>query len=263
MHRRAPVSAKLGEVNAPAASSGELAFLKAGTASIWITTALGVLHPYYRSVGHEWLARLGLPDWLMWATCAAELGLALTILRLPPKWWLMGSQVGGVLVFTLILATLEPMLLAHPFGVLTKNVPFAALVITTWLVSVEGWTARALWVLRVGMAIIWMTEGLIPKVLFQQPLELAVVSNCGLVPMSAPVFLMAMGFAQLISGVLVLVLPRGPLRWLLMAQVAALVVLPLLVSVQDPSLWFHPFGPMTKNLPIIVGTLGVLHRCSR
>lgn len=256
-------SAKLPTVSAQAATRGELAFLKAGTASIWLTTSLGVLHPYYRAVGHEWLAKLGLPDWLMWLTCAGELGLALLILWLPPRWWLMAAQVGGVVVFSLILAVLEPMLLAHPFGVLTKNLPFVALVICTWLVSVEGWTARASWVLRVGMAVIWMTEGLIPKVLFQQPLELAVVSNSGLVPMSAPVFLMAMGFAQLISGVLALVLSGKALRWLLMAQVAALVVLPLLVSVQDPLLWFHPFGPMTKNLPIIAGTLGVLRRCSR
>lgn len=250
-------------MSAEAASGGELAFLKAGTASIWLTTALGVLHPYYRSVGHDWLARLGLPDWLMWATCAAELGLALTMLVLPPRWWLMAAQVGGVTVFTAILAGLEPALLVHPFGVLTKNLPFVALVISTWLVSIEGWTPRALWVLRVGMALIWMTEGLFPKVLFQQPMELLVVSNSGLVPMSAPVFLRAMGFAQLISGVLALVLTGKLLRWLLMAQVAALVVLPLLVSVQDPLLWFHPFGPMTKNLPIIVGTLGVLRRCSR
>ena len=250
-------------MSAEAASGGELTFLKAGTASIWLTTALGVLHPYYRSVGHDWLARLGLPDWLMWVTCAAELGLALTILWLPPRWWLMGAQVGGVTVFTAILAGLEPALLVHPFGVLTKNLPFVALVISTWLVSVEGWTPRALWVLRVGMALIWMTEGLFPKVLFQQPMELLVVSNSGLVPMSAPVFLRAMGLAQVISGVLALVLTGRWLRWLLMAQVAALVGLPLLVSVQDPLLWFHPFGPMTKNLPIIVGTLGVLRRCSR
>jgi DoxX-like family len=41
------------------------------------------------------------------------------------------------------------------------------------------------------------------------------------------------------------------------------VVLPLLVSWQHPLLWFHPFGPMTKNLPILFGTLLVLRRCPR
>lgn len=245
-----------------APSAKELSWLKAGTASLWLTTALGVLHPYYRSVGHEWLARLGLPDGLMWATCAAELALGLIILSLPPRWWLMAAQLGGVTVFTLILALLEPSLLAHPFGLLTKNLPFAALVITVWLISVEGWTPRALWVLRAGTASIWITEGLFPKLLFQQPMELLVVSNSGLVPFSASLFLSLLGLAQVVSGVLALVLRGRWLFFLLAAQVAALVVLPLLVSWQDPLLWFHPFGPMTKNLPIIAGTLGVLRRCS-
>jgi hypothetical protein len=250
-------------MTAESATPGEVLWLKAGTASLWLCTALGVLHPYYRAVGHEWLSRLGLPDWLMWVTCAGELVLGLVILVLPPKWWLMAAQVGGVTVFTVILAGLEPALLVHPFGMLSKNYPFIALVIATWLVAKEGWTPRALWVLRFGMALVWITEGLFPKLLFQQPMELAVVSNSGLVPMSAPAFLSLLGLAQLASGVLALVLRGRLLRWLLGAQVAALVVLPALVSFQDPMLWFHPFGPMTKNFPIIFGTLGALRRCSR
>lgn len=250
-------------MRAEPATAKELLFLKAGTASIWLTTALGVLHPYYRSVGHEWLSRLGLPDWLMWLTCAAELALGLVILALPPKWWLMAAQVGGVTVFIVILAVLDPALLVHPFGMLSKNYPFIALVISTWLVAREGWTPRALGILRFGMALIWITEGLFPKLLFQQPMELAIVSNSGLVPMSAPAFLSLLGFAQLASGVLALVLRGRWLQWLLGAQVAALVLLPALVSWQDPMLWFHPFGPLTKNFPIIFGTLGVLRRCSR
>lgn len=237
--------------------------MKVGTASIWLLTALGVLHPYYREVGHEFLSRLGLPDGLMYAACAGELVLALLILALPPKTWLMAAQVGGVVFFTLVLAWLEPMLLVHPYGMLSKNYPFIALVVTCWLVAREGWTPRATWVLRGGMALVWMTEGLFPKILFQQPLELAVVAGSGLVPMSPPVFLMALGFAQLISGVLALTLKGPLLRALVGFQAASLIILPLAVSAQDPMLWFHPFGPMTKNVPIIFGTLLVLRRCSR
>ena len=68
---------------------------------------------------------------------------------------------------------------------------------------------------------------------------------------------------QAASGLGVLVL-RG--RWqdaLLYAQCAALLALPLLVSWQDPLLWVHPFGPMTKNIPILVGTLALARRCWR
>ncbi|MCC6332644.1 MAG: hypothetical protein IT380_01495 [Myxococcales bacterium] len=242
-------------------SRGELAWLKGGAASLWLTTALGVLHPHYRAVGHEWLSRLGLPDWLMWLTCAGELALGVIILVLPPRWWLMAAQVGAVAIFTVILAALEPMLLVHPFGVLSKNYPFLALVVATWLLGREGFSARALWTLRGGMALVWITEGIFPKILFPQPLELAVVEGSGLVPMSASLFLMLLGVAQAVSGVLALVLEGAPLRVLLAAQVAALVVLPALVSWQDPLLWFHPFGPLTKNLPVIAGTVAVFRRC--
>ena len=38
-------------------------------------------------------------------------------------------QVGLVLGFTTILAVSEPMLLVHPFGILSKNVPLLALVV--------------------------------------------------------------------------------------------------------------------------------------
>lgn len=235
--------------------------LKAASAFLWIATALGVLHPYYRQVGHEWLTRLGLPDILMWLACAGELVLGVVILASPPRAVLMALQVVSVSAFTLILARLDPMLLAHPYGILSKNAPFGALVIATWLVWREGWTQRAWWTLRGGMALVWVTEGLLPKVIFQQPFELDVVANSGLVSMAPSTFLMLLGIAQFLSGVLVLVLRSGWLRAVLICQAAGLAVLPLLVSWQDPMLWLHPFGPMIKNVPILVGTLEVLRRC--
>ncbi len=241
-------------------TDGEQKWLKAGCASIWLLTALGVLHPTYRAIGHEFLTRLGLPDWLMWATCVGELVLAGLILVRPPQTWAFVLQTGAVASFTVILAALEPMLLVHPYGVLSKNYPFLALVAVTWLVAQEGWTARVTWLLRGGMALVWVTEGLFPKLLFQQPLELAVVAGSGLVPMDPAVFLTLLGLAQLLSGLAVLVLRGWPLWLLLGAQAAALLVLPALVSWQDPSLWVHPFGPMTKNVPIFFGTLLALRR---
>lgn len=249
--------------SAEAASPAELRWLKAGCASIWLATALGVLHPTYRAIGHDFLTRLGLPDWLMWATCAGELGLAVLLLLRPPETWAFVLQAGAVSTFTLILAALDPMLLVHPYGVLSKNYPFLALVAVTWLVAREGWTTRVTWLLRGGMALVWMTEGLFPKVFFQQPLELAVVAGSGLVPMDPSAFLTLLGVAQLASGVAALLLRGTPLRLFVGAQAAALLVLPALVSWQDPSLWVHPFGPMTKNIPILFGTLLVLHRSRR
>lgn len=240
----------------------DLRLLRQGIASIWLTTALSVAHPHYREIGHQYLARLGLPDGCMYAACAFELALALAVLLLPVLGWLELLQGLMVVGFTVTLAVLEPILLVHPFGVLSKNYPLLCMLGTSTLVSKEGWSTKATWLLRGGMALVWLTEGIFPKLLFQQPFEVAVVANSGLSPLPASQFLAILGLAQALSGVLALVL-KG--RWLcvvIAAQLFALVVLPLLVSWQDPLLWVHPFGPMTKNLPIIAGTVVVWRRCA-
>ncbi len=48
-------------------------------AFVWQTTDLAVLHRSYCAVGHAYLNRLGLPDAVMYATCAAEVLLGLRV----------------------------------------------------------------------------------------------------------------------------------------------------------------------------------------
>jgi len=235
--------------------------LRGSVAFVWVATGLAVAHPYYREVGGAYLDRLGLPHALMFVTCGFEVLLGAWVALRPARTAVTALQVAMVLAFTAILAALDPMLLVHPFGILTKNVPLLAVLLTAWMLEREGPSRRAAWALRVGVGAIWVTEGLLPKILFQQPMELAVVAGSGLVPIDPSAFLVFMGAAQLASGLGVLLLRGRWLRALLACQAAALVVLPVLVSVQDPDLWFHPFGPLTKNLPILAGTY-VLARCS-
>ena len=235
-------------------------WLRWSVAFVWLATGLSVLQPYYRAVGHDYLGRLGLPDWVMGATCVAEVLLGLRVALGGAATWLPLLQAAVILTFSVILAFLEPLLLAHPYGVLTKNLPLLAVIGTCWLLEREGWSRRAYWLLRGGVAVIWITEGVFPKILFQQPMEREVVATSGLVPCDPGLFLAVLGAAETISGVLVLVLPCRPLRWLLVCQLAALVVLPVLVSLHDEVLWVHPFGPLIKNVPILVATVVLLRR---
>lgn len=235
-------------------------WMRSGIAFLWLATGLSLVHPAYRAIGAEYLGRLGLPEWLMFAACSGEIALGFAILRLPMSGVLASLQVGAVLFFTAVLAAVEPALLAHPFGVLSKNLPLVALVLTVWLTEREGWSPRALWILRAGMAAIWVTEGIIPKILFQTDFERQVVAGSGLVPVDPSAFLYFMGACQAASGLAALALEGRLLRFVLWAQVAALLVLPVLVSLGDPLLWVHPFGPLTKNVPILAGTVVVLRR---
>lgn len=237
--------------------------LRVAVGSVWLLTGVSVVHPHFRMIGAAYLGRLGWPVALMPVACAAEIALGLYVVARPFGGALAALQVALVLAFTAVLATLDPMLLVHPFGALTKNVPLLAAIGALWLVGREGWSGRAMWLLRAGIASVWITEGLLPKVLFQQEIELAVVRQSGLVPGDPAVFLLALGIVEALSGVLVLVLRGRALVVLLRVQAGALVVLPLLVGLQLPLLWVHPFGPLIKNIPILVGTLVLARVLSR
>lgn len=230
---------------------------------VWLFTGLAVLHPYYREIGHEYLGRLGLPDSVMYATCVFEVLLGLRVAFGPASGWITLLQVAMIGTFTVILACLEPLLLLHPFGILTKNIPLVAVILTAWLLEREGWTPRTTWVLRVGMALIWITEGLLPKIVWIQDSEIEVVRRSGMVSIEPVLFLHLLGGVLTLSGVLALVLRGWPLRTLLAAQMLALIALPVLVSLPEPRLWFHPFGPMTKNVAIIAGTAVLFLRLGR
>ena len=173
-------------------------------------------------------------------------------------------------IFTLLLAVAEPMLLVHPLGVLSKNLPFLLVVGVVWLTERGSWDARAVWLLRIAMAVVWITEGVLPKLIFQQSWELNLALKLGL-PGDPAVFIAGLGILQALSGVLVLVLPwrwaagsTRPRRWLrrlLFAQFAALLCLPIMVMALEPEWLLHPFGPLTKNAPLLVGTWILGRRC--
>lgn len=244
---------------APAAVRAEL-FLRASIAFVWAATGLLVLHPVYREVGTSYLAPMGLGSWLMPVTCAGEVGLAILILSQCSRLWLACSQTVAIAVFTVLLTLLEPMLLVHYLGMLSKNLPLVGLIWTAYFLATEGWTTKTTWLLRLSVALPWFTEGLFPKILFQQSGELAIATGLGFSGYEA-LLITVVGIAQVISSVAALTLGGRPLIVLLSLQAAALVLLPAMVTFFEPLAWVHPFGPITKNLPIIVGTLVLLNRC--
>ncbi len=235
-------------------------WFRVAAAFVWLATGSLVVVPAYRAIGRQYLELAGLPEWMMYVACAAEIILAIAVVSLPAVTWITWLQITAIAAFTLILGVADPMLLVNPFGMLTKNIPLVTTIVVAWRLQSVGWTVANQWFLRIGMAVIWVTEGLFPKILFQQQVELAVVRDSGLVPIDPSVFLVLMGLAQIVSGVLVLVVRGRLLSLLLVIQIVSLVILPLLVAKSFSLLWFHPFGPLTKNLPIIVGTFVVFLR---
>ena len=232
-------------------------FLRAGLAFVWLATGLGVLHPAYRAAGAASLGRLGLPDWLMFVTCAGEVLLGLRVLLGQAATWLVALQLAAILTFSAILSFSEPELLRDPWSRLTKNIPLLVILVVVWIVEREGWTRRARWLLRGGLALPWLIEGLIHKMLLgiSTPLTTYLLTwqHQDVARNVAVVGAIEAGAA---------IVSCGPYTWAarpaLRGQAAPLAAAMLLGSQQEPELWVHPFGPLTKNVPWLCGTLVVL-----
>ena len=227
--------------------------LRAGLAFVWLATGLGVLHPYYQKLGAESLAPLGLPPWVMVVTCVGEIVLGLRVLFGPMDAWLAASQAVLIVGFSAILSATQPQLWLYPLGLLTKNLPLLAILFVLWRLDRRGWDAVAEWTLCAGMAVIWLTDGLAAQFLYGlSPAELARVQ--AFIPFDAATAVRLLGGLSAAAAVAVLALRGWPRRVVLAAQLAVLAAVPVVASFIDPLLWVHPFGPLTKNVPLLVGT---------
>jgi hypothetical protein len=238
--------------------------VRSGLAVIWLATGLGVLHPAYRREGMASLEPLGLPSWVMVVTCVGEILLGLRVLFGRAATWLVALQGAMIVTFSVVLSLSQPELLLDPWSRLTKNLPLLAMLAVLWLVDREGWTARAVWLLRVGMASVWLLEGVIHKMLLgrETPFTAFLLGLPGVENTTRNVRFVG---ALQVTIALVSCLPRLPRMprggaplFALYCQIAALIAATLLGSIQEPLLWVHPFGPLTKTVSWLLGTVALL-----
>lgn len=116
----------------------------------------------------------------------------------------------------------------------------------------DRWHARLYFMrpaLRVMLALMWLVSGIVG--FFYPPALLAGMAMVtGLSAGTLHVFGIAGCIADLLLGVLVLARWRPPL--LAAIQIALIAGYTVFLSWAVPSLWMDPFGPLLKNLPIMV-----------
>lgn len=106
------------------------------------------------------------------------------------------------------------------------------------------------------LAAIWLYQGLVPKLLFPDGGEAAILRATGLFPGREAAVLALVGLAELAFGLALLWRPHS--RWLLHLNNAALVVLLLGALAGTPALAAAPFNPVTLNLAMIALALVAL-----
>jgi uncharacterized membrane protein YphA (DoxX/SURF4 family) len=112
---------------------------------------------------------------------------------------------------------------------------------------------RAKWIARTALGLVWVYEGLVPKLLYTTRGEIDLVERSGLYWPTPAATLYSLGVGEILGGI-----------WLLTGRaerVAAgislglLLVVGTLCAIYEPGLLHHPYGGMSKNLGLIACAL--------
>ena len=100
----------------------------------------------------------------------------------------------------------------------------------------------------VAIALMWLITAYVSWFVWPHAESRAWLAACGVPPAWQEPMLLAASVTDAAIGVLLLLRPR---RWLWAAQLALVGGYTAMLSVFLPDFWRHPFGPLTKNLPLL------------
>lgn len=103
--------------------------------------------------------------------------------------------------------------------------------------------------IRLTLAIVWLVTGLLSLGIYPQQESLALLSRVGLHGSPALAALYIGATADIVLGVLTMFAPNKKL-WVI--QALLITTYTLIISIWLPEFWLHPFGPILKNLPILM-----------
>jgi uncharacterized protein YbjT (DUF2867 family) len=124
--------------------------------------------------------------------------------------------------------------------------------------------ALDLWlpVLRIALALMWVWTGIVSLGLYPVQESYALLARVGLTGALASVALYGAALLDLALGALCVLAPRRWRRPVWLAQAVLVLGYTVLITLFLPEYWLHPYGPLSKNLPLLaaIGLLWALER---
>ncbi len=102
---------------------------------------------------------------------------------------------------------------------------------------------------KYSLAFLWLFTG-ITSISFSPEVGYEILASASITGLMADVSVYAGGALDIVIGLWLLSSIR--IRLCCIVQVVIIVLYTMLLTFIDPSFWLHPFGPITKNFPIIV-----------
>jgi len=102
---------------------------------------------------------------------------------------------------------------------------------------------------KYSLAFLWVFTG-VTSIYFSPEIGYEILARASITGIMADVSVYAGGALDILIGLWLLISFRIKLCCIL--QVTVIVLYTVLLTFIDSSFWLHPFGPITKNIPIIV-----------
>lgn len=102
---------------------------------------------------------------------------------------------------------------------------------------------------RLSLSFLWVFTGL-TSAFFARQVGYDVLGNAGITGLMADFSILSGSVLDMVIGVWLLA--GRKLKFCYLLQLAVITVYSLILTVIDPSFWIHPFGPLTKNIPLMV-----------
>lgn len=109
--------------------------------------------------------------------------------------------------------------------------------------------ATDLRLMRLTLAAMWLVTGALSLGIYPQAESLDLLERVGLQGAIAAATLYLAATLDIAPGLLTVFRPG---RFLWQAQAMLIVAYTLIISLWLPEFWLHPFGPVLKNLPVLM-----------
>ena len=189
------------------------------------------------------------------------------ILKVPYPFALLAGKVGGYLGYTSLSGEAIQMLKQGNTGdvsTLQQTLDISPRPLATALYEqpaeqADRWHARLFFLrplLRISIGLLWLFTGIISLGLYPIEQSYALLSKVGIHDSLAPVTLFTAALLDMALGIATL----GRFHIILVGKLQIILMLgySVLISMGLSEMWLHPFGPITKNIPLLIATLIML-----
>lgn len=104
-------------------------------------------------------------------------------------------------------------------------------------------------VAKCSLSFLWIFTGL-TSIFFKPEIGYEILANAGITDTLANIAVVGGGALDIALGVWLLTSFKT--KYCCFMQLSVIATYTILLTIIDASFWLHPFGPLTKNIPIVV-----------